>query len=33
MEAEVEAAPSAAAQLERVIQNYVPEGSDVAELE
>lgn len=31
MEAEVEAAPTAAAQLERVIQNYVPEGSDDVE--
>ena len=31
MEAEVEAAPTAAAQLDRVIQNYVPEGSDDVE--
>lgn len=31
MEAEVEAAPSSVAQLDRVIQNYVPEGSDDVE--
>ena len=31
MEAEVEAAPTAAAQLNRVIENYVPEGSDDVE--
>jgi len=31
MEAEVEAAPSSLAQLDRVIQNYVPEGSDDVE--
>ena len=31
MEGEIESAPTALGKLERVIQNYVPEGSDDVE--